>query len=76
MGECTFYEYKEGDYHCSLSNHDIGDNNHVKNIAGETVRPVRFIKMGKKPIRIAGPRNVSITVLKKGTTTAKKPAGV
>lgn len=25
MSECMFYQYKDGDYHCTRTNHDIGD---------------------------------------------------
>ncbi len=30
MGNCIFYRYKEGDYHCTKTNHDISDENHVR----------------------------------------------
>ena len=30
MGECIYYQYKEGDYHCSRANHDIGDPEHLR----------------------------------------------
>lgn len=30
MSECIYYEYKEGDYHCAKTNHDISDVEHVR----------------------------------------------
>ncbi len=30
MSECVYYKYKEGDYHCSKTNHDISDVTHVR----------------------------------------------
>lgn len=30
MSECMFYRFKEGDYHCSRTNHDIGDVDFVR----------------------------------------------
>ena len=48
MSECIFYQYKDGDYHCSLTNHDISDVDHVRKYCWGSCEDCPVYRSGEK----------------------------